>query len=136
MRRHSCSAAASCRDIGTSPSLFAVEYSDGMSDEWQVVEGTGWISIAGFGRINPRRDNVDGGRQYFTAKTEGDTFAKANGECLSGGPETWHFEFDETFLLADEAGDAVELNISLLEGGRYAVRYRQGQWPSGHTGGW
>lgn len=29
-----------------------------MSDHWKRIEGTGWIPLEGFGRINPRRDNV------------------------------------------------------------------------------
>lgn len=37
--------------------------------KWNVVEGTGWIDLPGFGRIAPRRDDVGGGRQHFTAMT-------------------------------------------------------------------
>lgn len=107
-----------------------------MSGDWQVVEGTGWIAVPGFGEINPRQDNVGGGRQYFTAKTEGDEFAKAAGEGVSGGPETWYYEFDSPFLLADRSGRVLEVTISLLVGGRYAVRYRQGEWPDHQSGGW
>jgi len=107
-----------------------------MDGNWQVVEGVGWISIAGFGRINPRRDNVGGGRRYFTAMTASDEFARVRGDSITGGPETWHFEFDEPFLLADSAESCFEVEISLLPGGRYAVKYRPGVWPSGGTGGW
>jgi hypothetical protein len=62
-----------------------------MADEWQVVEGTGWIALVGFGRMNPRRDDVGGGRQYFTAKLHNDEYATATGSSITGGPETWHF---------------------------------------------
>ncbi len=107
-----------------------------MSNEWQVAEGTGWIDIPDFGGINPRRDDHDGGRQYFTAKTVDDEYAKATGETITGGPETWYFEFDDPFWLADFGGRVLELTISLLPGGRYGVRYRPGVWPTQATGGW
>jgi hypothetical protein len=108
-----------------------------MDQEWQVVEGTGWIVLPEFGRINPRRDNVAGGRQYFTAKLENDEYATASGAEITGGPETYHFEFDQPFLLADSSRQrCVEVSISLLVGGRYAVRYRSGQWPSEGGGAW
>ncbi|MFC3275520.1 hypothetical protein ACFOE1_14525 [Agromyces mediolanus] len=107
-----------------------------MDDEWQVVEGTGWIAMPGFGRIAPRRDNVAGGRQYFTAHVDGDEYATASGAEVTGGPETYYFEFDQPFLLADRTREqCVEATISLLVGGRYAVKYRKGQWPSG-GGAW
>lgn len=41
-----------------------------VTDQWQSIEGTGWITISGFGQINPRRDNVEGGRQFFDAKLD------------------------------------------------------------------
>jgi len=107
-----------------------------MSDDWQAVEGTGWIDVPGFGRINPRQDNVDGGRQYFTAMTDGGEHARVVGANISGGPETWHFEFEDRFWLADRGGSALEVTISPLAGGRYAVKYRPGEWPSQATGGW
>ena len=107
-----------------------------MSEDWQVAEGTGWIDIPYFGRINPRRDNVNGGRQYFTAMLENDEYASVAGESVTGGPDTWHFEFDQTFWLGDRANRCLETTISLLVGGRYAVRYRPGEWPSGSGGGW
>lgn len=107
-----------------------------MEDPWNVVEGTGWITIPEFGEISPRRDNVAGGRQYFTAKVDNGDFASVTGEFISGGPETWHFDFDQPFWLADRSGRCVEVEVSLLEGGRYAVKYRLGAWPSGSTGGW
>lgn len=107
-----------------------------MDDGWQVVEGTGWISVPEFGQINPRRDNVAGGRQYFTAKTDNGEFAKVTGESISGGPETWYYQPDGPFLLADSIGRCLEVEISILVGGRYAVKYRPGVWPSGATGGW
>lgn len=108
-----------------------------MDSEWQVSEGTGWIALPGFGRINPRRDNVSGGRQYFTAQTDEDEYARATGETITEGPETWHFEFDEPFYLADRGGRCLEVVISLLEGGRYAVKFRESTWPTPPTrGGW
>lgn len=107
-----------------------------MADEWQVVQGTGWISMPGFGRINPRRDNVAGGRNYFTPKTDNDEYAKATGDSITGGPETWHYEPDSPFLLANSTGHCVEVEISVLAGGRYAVKNCPGDWPNGATGGW
>jgi len=107
-----------------------------MGDEWQVIEGTGWIPMPEFGRINPRRDNAAGPREYFTAQTENDEFARVTGESISGGPETWFYEPDAPFLLADGAGHCLEVEISVLAGGRYAVKYRPGVWPGGATGGW
>lgn len=108
-----------------------------MDNEWQVAEGTGWIDIPGFGSINPRRDAVDGGRQYFDAKTEDGALARATGQSITGGPETHYFEFDEPFLLAHHRREpCLEVSISLLEGGRYAVKYRPGRWPSESAGGW
>jgi hypothetical protein len=107
-----------------------------MEDDWEVISGTGWITISGFGRINPRRDNVSGGRQYFTAMVDDGKFARATGESISGGPETWYFEFDQPFLLADQSERCIEVEISLLEGGRYAVKSRHGDWPDGSSGGW
>lgn len=108
-----------------------------MADEWQVAEGTGWIELPGFGRINPRRDNVGGGRQYFTAQLRSGQYATAVGSGITEGPETWHFEFDEPFRLADSrGGNCLEVSISPLVGGRYAVKFRPGSWPQGGTGGW
>lgn len=105
-------------------------------DEWQVAEGAGWISMLGFGRINPIRDNVAGGRHYFTAMTDNDEYAKSTGDGITGGPQTWYYEPDQPFLLADSTGRCVEVEISILPGGRYAVKHRPGHWPSGETGGW
>ncbi|OHT54590.1 hypothetical protein [Mycobacteroides chelonae] len=107
-------------------------------DDWQVVERTGWISVPGFGQINPRRDSESeaGVREYFTAKTESGEFAKATGESISGGPETWYYQPDSPFLLTGTTGPCIEVEISVLAGGRYAVRYRPGVWPGGETGGW
>jgi hypothetical protein len=113
-----------------------VEQCLSMSDEWQAVEGIDWIDVPGFGRINPRQDNEDGGRQYFNAITLGDEHARAMGDCISGGPETWTFEFDEHFWLEDRRGSVLEMSISLLPGGRYGVRYRPGVWPSEPSGAW
>lgn len=107
-----------------------------VNTEWQVVQGTGWIAIPQFGQINPRRDNVGGGRQFFTAQTDNGEYAKVAGESVTGGPETWRFEFDEPFLLADRDERCLEVTISLLEGGRYAVKYRPGVWRAGATGAW
>lgn len=104
--------------------------------EWKVVQGTGWVDMPGFGAINPRRDNVSGGREYFTAKTENEEIASATGSSITGGPETWYFAPDDLFFLADSAGHCVEVTISFLLGGSYAVKYRLGIWPGGETGGW
>jgi len=107
-----------------------------MSNEWKVAEGIGWIDLPLFGKINPRQDSVDGGRQYFTAKTYSDEYAKATGDCISGGPETWFFEFEKPFFLADLSNQVLEVVISPLVGGRYAVRSRAGVWPNKAIGGW
>jgi hypothetical protein len=107
-----------------------------MDNEWQHVEDTGWIIIPGFGRIDPRRDDVSGGRQYFTAYMDNDELAEALGADVTGGPETYYFEFDRSFLLADRTRrQCLEVEISLLVGGRYTVKYRQGAWPSS-DGAW
>jgi hypothetical protein len=107
-----------------------------MNDESQVVEGTGWIGLPGFGRINPRRDNVNGGRQYFTAHVANGEIAEAAGAEITGGPDTFYFEYDQPFLLADHTRQhCIEATISLLPGGRYAVRFEKSQWPSG-GGAW
>lgn len=107
-----------------------------MESEWQVAEGTGRIAIPGFGEINPRQDSANGGRQYFTAWIDNGEFARVTGESISEGPETWHYEFDQPFWLADRGDRCIEVTISLLEGGRYAIKYRDGEWPSDPTGGW
>jgi len=79
---------------------------------------------------------VPGGRQYFTAKTSDDRYPLVAGENIAGGPETWNFEFDQSFWIQDSAGQTLEVVISLLEGGRYAVRSRAGEWPIAASGGW
>lgn len=107
-----------------------------MADEWQVEQGTGWILLPGFGQINPRRDSEDGGRSYFTAETDNGEYAKATGENITGGPETWNYELDQPFLLADVSGKCVAVVVSLLQGGRYAVRSKPGTWPITETGAW
>lgn len=107
-----------------------------MSDEWQVSKGSGWIVVPGFGQLAPRRDNVTGGRQYFTWMFENDEVAAVTGETITEGPETFHFEFDHAFFVKALDGRCLEVEISLLPGGSYAVKYRDGVWPSGSTGGW
>jgi len=107
-----------------------------VTDEWQVVEGRGWIGIPGFGRIDPRRDNVDGGRQYFSATTESDEILRVIGEDITGGPDTWYFEYDQPFWLTDRNDRSLEVMISLLEGGQFAVKYREGEPPDRSGGGW
>lgn len=107
-----------------------------MESDWQVVVGTGWITIPDFGRIAPRRDNVSGGRQYFTAQTDSSEYARVTGKEISGGPENWYFEFDQPFWLADGSYRCLEVSISLLEGGRYAVKHRAGHWPTQASDGW
>lgn len=107
-----------------------------MAEDWKVSEGTGWIEIPGFGELNPRRDNVEGGRQYFTAKTADGGYAEVTGDSITGGPETYHFEFDQEFWLRDGHDNVLEATISLLQGGRYAVKFRPGSWPIQSHGGW
>lgn len=108
-----------------------------MGKEWKVSEGTGWIELDGLGRINPRRDSVDDGRQYFTVKTADDAFADVRGEGISGGPETWYFEFDQSFTVRDpKSGTVLEVQISLLPGGKYSLKYRDAEWPQDSSGGW
>lgn len=107
-----------------------------MSSDWRVEEGEGWIAIPGLGEINPRRDGVGGGRQYFTIKIDSGELARVTGEGVSGGPETWFFEFDQSFLLADSGERCLTLEISLLADGRYAVKHRAAEWPSSTGGGW
>lgn len=106
-----------------------------MTVEWQVVEGTGRVEIPGFGSLDLRRDDVDGGRQYFTAMVDNGEFARVKGESVTGGSETWYFVFDEPFFLADWAERCIEVSVSLLMGGRYAVRFRSANWPAPASGG-
>lgn len=101
-----------------------------MPDQWDVAEGTGWIAIPGFGQINPRRDSGGGGSQYFNAMLEDGTHARVIGEDITGGPEVFFFEFDQPFFLADREDRCIKVEISLLIGGRYAVKYRQAAWPT------
>ena len=125
-----------CQQCHVYVDVLGVRYAHSM-DEWQAVEGTSWIDLPGFGRINPRRDDVDGGRQFFSAYVDNGERAEATGEGITQGPETYHFEFDQPFLLADRNRQwCVEMTISLLPGGLYGVRYRKGQWPSGGGGAW
>lgn len=108
-----------------------------MADEWQVATGTGWIALEGFGAINPRRDNSEGGRQYFTAQLGNGEYATATGPGIEDGPDTWQYEYEQPFHLANIRGEhCIEVEISPLEGGRYAVKYRPSSWPQGGTGGW
>lgn len=108
-----------------------------MGDKWEVVEGLSVIAVAEVAELNLRRDNHDGPRQYFDAITATGERAKVAGPTITGGPETWHFEFDEPFLIADRSGVCREVMISQLEGGRYAVKHREGFWPSAEAaGGW
>lgn len=85
--------------------------------------------------INPRRDNEAGGRQFFDAKADTGEYARVTGPSVTGGPETWHFEFDEPFWIADRGDRCFEVTISLLEGGRYAVKARPSSWPEPPSGG-
>jgi hypothetical protein len=107
-----------------------------VADEWKSAEGTGWITIPGFGEIDPRRDNVAGGRQYFTAKLDNGEYARTVDGALKGGPDTWYYDEDVPFLLGDRDGNCLEVEIGSLGGGRNVVRYRPGQWPAEHAGGW
>ena len=105
--------------------------------QWKNAKGTGWINLDGFGRINPRRDNVgDAGRYYFTAMTENGEYAAATGKNITAGPETYHYELDSPFHLRDTAGKCIEVEISLLQGGRYNVRYRESNWPTDDGSAW
>jgi len=69
--------------------------------------------------------------------TASDEYARALGNCITGGPETWFYEPDQPFYLSDSTGETcVEMEISLLEGGKYGVRFRPGQWPQEGGGAW
>jgi hypothetical protein len=65
-----------------------------------------------------------------------DEYCRAHGDTLDGGPETFGFQFDQPFLLADADSNTLEIEISLVAGGRYAIRYREGSWPTGSAGAW
>ena len=72
-----------------------------MNEEWQVVEGTGWIAMPRFGRINPdvttwRAEASTSRRTWTTASTQ-----RHQGRKPPKGPETCHFEFGQPFLMAD-----------------------------------
>lgn len=107
-----------------------------MESKWITAEGTGWITLEGFGQINPRNDGVDGGRYYFTAKTLKDEYAMARGSEITGSRETWFYELDQPFVLSDYDDNCIEVIISQLLGGRYAVRHRIVLCQSLETGGW
>lgn len=68
--------------------------------------------------------------------TENREFAAATGSDIEGGPETYHYMADSPFNLKDTAGNCIEVEISLLAGGRYSVRYRDGVWPVDNGGAW
>lgn len=88
-------------------------------------------------RINPRQDNVSGGRTFFTAMTDQDEYALAHGEHVGWGPETWSFEFEEPFFLSDSSGkNCIEIVISSGKGGKYAIRFRPGQLAQASGGAW
>jgi hypothetical protein len=107
-----------------------------MSSEWQSVVGTGWITVPGFGQFGPRSDEVDGGRQYVTVMLDNGDYAKVVGDDITGGTETWYFEFDQPFFVGDGADKTLEVMLSPLPGGQYAVKFRDGQWPDNSGGGW
>lgn len=99
------------------------------------AEGTGWIELAGFGHINPRSDEVGGGRSFFSAKLLDGRYAKATGSHLQGGPETWQFEYEEPFLLSDYEGNCIEVRISPLVG-QYGISFEPSEWPEAGRGAW
>lgn len=116
----------------------STEGNDGAS-QWKKAEGIGWIELAGFGAINPRRDNVGpGGRYYFTATTLNGGYATATGTAIEdeNGPETYFYEVDSPFYLKDTDGRCIEVVVSLLAGGRYGVRYQDSAWPSNEESAW
>lgn len=101
------------------------------------TSGTGWLELEGFGRINPRSDNVGGGRDYFTAKTNDDGYAQVRGESVSGGPETYYFHYSEPFWLGDENGLWLRVEIERLSYGKYGVSYVESDPPiEEEVGGW
>lgn len=109
---------------------------DGAS-QWKKAEGIGWIELAGFGAINPRRDNVgDAGRYYFTATTLDGGYAAATGTAIEDGPETYFYEVDSPFYLKDADGRCIEVVVSLLAGSRYGVRYQDSEWPFDEESAW
>ncbi|WP_420097245.1 hypothetical protein [Brevibacterium sediminis] len=112
------------------------ETGDG-APQWKKTEGIGWIELAGFGAINPRRDNVGpAGRYYFTATTLDGGYAVATGPEITDGPETYFYEVDSPFYLKDTGGNCIEVVVSLLAGGRYGVRYQKSTWPANEAGAW
>lgn len=116
----------------------SAEGNDGAS-QWKKAEGIGWIELAGFGAINPRRDNVGpAGRYYFTATTLNGGYATATGTAIEdeNGPETYFYEVDSPFYLKDTDGRCIEVVVSLLAGGRYGVKYQDSEWPFGEESAW
>lgn len=106
-----------------------------MSTFDKQVSGTGWLELEGFGLIALRRDDVSGGRQYFTIKTSAGGYPSVVGETVTGGQETWYFDFDMPFHVMDESKAVLEMVISLLPGGVYCVKYGVGDWPQAPVGG-
>lgn len=126
-----------------SPDIRALLASGGSAEnhddtsQWKKAEGIGWIELAGFGAINPRRDNVgEAGRYYFTATTLNGGYATATGTAIEDGPETYFYEVDSPFYLKDTDGRCIEVVVSLLAGGRYGVRYQDSAWPSNEESAW
>ena len=70
-----------------------------MANEWQVVEGTGWIALVGSERTNSRRDDVGGGRQYFTAELHNDEYATAMGSSITRGSGNLAFRIPRAISL-------------------------------------
>ena len=124
------------RALLTSGGSATDEDNDGAS-QWKKAEGIGWIELAGFGAINPRRDIVgDAGRYYFTATTLAGGYAEATGPAIKGGPETYFYEVDNPFYLKDTEKRCIEVVVSLLAGGRYGVRYKNSEWPIEEESAW
>lgn len=89
---------------------------------WKKVEGTGWLSLGEYGRINPRSWGSGIDRQVFTAEHPDGGFYLKEGEETTGSSE---FEFDRPFVLLGGAeGPNLEIVISPLVRGQYGVRYR------------
>lgn len=94
-----------------------------MQNEWRVAEGTGWISLGEFGEINPHSWGPGDDRQVATAKHPSGGFYLYKGAEES---ETFEFEFDTEFVLLGGAdGPNLEIRISPLQRGQYAVRFRR-----------
>ncbi|MCZ9294636.1 hypothetical protein [Corynebacterium meitnerae] len=100
-------------------------------DDWQKVEGQGWLSLGQFGQINPRDWGPGVDKHIFTAEHPDGGYYIMRGKEASG---TYEFEFDSPFVLLGGAkGPNLEMVITPLVRGQYGVRFREWQESPGNS---